>query len=1124
MPNINFKFDADSSKVERAIKRLGTEFEKVVSTGDNIDKTLIDFGALVDKNADKIQNLKSEMQKLNAVNLQNMAQQFERINAGGFNELIQGLRNVQTGVVGTENSIENLITKLGLSKNSIQQVANSMRQALGNMGYGSAEYTATLSQLNILEQALGRIDQTVTASASNTVAANQNKITSAQNYMNTIRTSNQQFEQEMSGRGGGSRESWVEAYATAFTHLLEIARQSRSQFEVEMQKYPASTQKALLEVEKYLDGMSKTISGDMTGGESYQKAFDSMMLKLKENFREDQTAMNGFSGFMQSQLDDLIASFLKTEKSYEETLASIQTMRVSDLASVDDIEAALARARKAMQNLGTGNTDGSQELKNLTRLEEQFSRNKLDKIVADLKEFSMNVSSNADLVKKTFELLADKTEVEINSILNELNRLKQNTSIDTNQYKGLVAQIGAVNEVVQRTARANQALSGSSSSATMAIQQLGFAVGDAGMITQNWRGALAGIGNNLPFIAQGIMEMNAAAKAAGTTGLKAFGAALTGPAGILLGINAAIFALQVLPDIFAKISNSSVTTAKALKSTKDILKELTAAMKVSTVLSDDSTRSTLAEGVAFKELTTRLQATTAGTKERKVVVDQIQAAYPEYIKNIDLNKTSEKELAKWVRDSTAALYGKIKAMLLDKLIEKNADALVEATASYQIAVENDAKVKKEKKTNNKSDNAIYDKEGNLVGYGETPTDAKAADNYLKRTKKELDKVTAEFNKNLTLSTTIAESVMKSLGFDPSLANTDPDALKDMNKELKGEKPKKQDEYTALEELSDKWDKIIAKESDAKVKEDLRYAKALAIWDLTKKTIKDKADFNKAEIAYLEAVMEYSKIIEARRKENSDKLFARMSKEYEDQVKIDKAQEATDEEMTKRRLEANEMLLSLSERAKTEGMSEGDRLTFDEQKELNEVAIDEYGMKEERMTQIKAYYAKKRAKLEEASWEKQMSIIANFLNAAGSLFQKNTLAYKTLAIASATVDTYKAANLALASSPPPFNYIEMATVIASGLANVASIVDTEVTGYAKGGLIDRPHLGLVGEAGAEIIAPVRDFASYSKELVQAAVGGMGGGKELSVTVKGSDLVFTLQKATKKVNRQKVGGKL
>ena len=46
--------------------------------------------------------------------------------------------------------------------------------------------------------------------------------------------------------------------------------------------------------------------------------------------------------------------------------------------------------------------------------------------------------------------------------------------------------------------------------------------------------------------------------------------------------------------------------------------------------------------------------------------------------------------------------------------------------------------------------------------------------------------------------------------------------------------------------------------------------------------------------------------------------------------------------------------------------------------------------------------------------------------------------KAVNIATAVIDTYKAANVALASSPPPFNYIAMAAAITAGLVNVKKI--------------------------------------------------------------------------------------
>jgi uncharacterized membrane protein (Fun14 family) len=50
--------------------------------------------------------------------------------------------------------------------------------------------------------------------------------------------------------------------------------------------------------------------------------------------------------------------------------------------------------------------------------------------------------------------------------------------------------------------------------------------------------------------------------------------------------------------------------------------------------------------------------------------------------------------------------------------------------------------------------------------------------------------------------------------------------------------------------------------------------------------------------------------------------------------------------------------------------------------------------------------------------------------------------KAVNIANAVIDTYKAANVALASSPPPFNYIAMAAAITAGLLNVKKIASQQ----------------------------------------------------------------------------------
>lgn len=71
-----------------------------------------------------------------------------------------------------------------------------------------------------------------------------------------------------------------------------------------------------------------------------------------------------------------------------------------------------------------------------------------------------------------------------------------------------------------------------------------------------------------------------------------------------------------------------------------------------------------------------------------------------------------------------------------------------------------------------------------------------------------------------------------------------------------------------------------------------------------------------------------------------------------------------------------------------------------------------------------------------------------INMAGSLFKEGTVAQKGLAVASAVMDTYKAANAALAAGAgTPIGWIQAAAAVALGLKNVKEILKVDPTGGA-----------------------------------------------------------------------------
>lgn len=84
------------------------------------------------------------------------------------------------------------------------------------------------------------------------------------------------------------------------------------------------------------------------------------------------------------------------------------------------------------------------------------------------------------------------------------------------------------------------------------------------------------------------------------------------------------------------------------------------------------------------------------------------------------------------------------------------------------------------------------------------------------------------------------------------------------------------------------------------------------------------------------------------------------------------------------------------------------------------------------------YAKSQKEIAIASMQAKAGALQQGLNLAKTLVGEDAEMQSAIAIAEAIMQTYVGANVALASSPPPLNFINMAGVIAGGLANVIKI--------------------------------------------------------------------------------------
>ena len=111
---------------------------------------------------------------------------------------------------------------------------------------------------------------------------------------------------------------------------------------------------------------------------------------------------------------------------------------------------------------------------------------------------------------------------------------------------------------------------------------------------------------------------------------------------------------------------------------------------------------------------------------------------------------------------------------------------------------------------------------------------------------------------------------------------------------------------------------------------------------------------------------------------------------------------------------------------------------------------------------------KKSEMEKAQWA--VSQGASAFEQLGRYNKQAFQAAKALRIAEAIMNTYTGATLALATYPPPFNFIGAAVVVAAGMANIANIRSQSYSGRQLGGPVQEGKSFLVGETGPEIFTP------------------------------------------------------
>jgi len=118
-----------------------------------------------------------------------------------------------------------------------------------------------------------------------------------------------------------------------------------------------------------------------------------------------------------------------------------------------------------------------------------------------------------------------------------------------------------------------------------------------------------------------------------------------------------------------------------------------------------------------------------------------------------------------------------------------------------------------------------------------------------------------------------------------------------------------------------------------------------------------------------------------------------------------------------------------------------------------------------------------------------------------IFGEESAAGKSVAVAQATINTYKGVSEALAAAPPPLNFLLAGTTLAAGLNNIKNIVSVPEPAFAQGGLVNGAGSGTSDSVSArlsngESVINARSTSMFKPLL--SAMNEAGGGRAFAGT--------------------------
>lgn len=674
------------------------------------------------------------------------------------------------------------------------------------------------------------------------------------------------------------------------------------------------------------------------------------------------------------------------------------------------------------------------------------------------------------------------SEQEIEDVIRALKEQQGVLGVTTSEYKQHQNAINHLTSAYLQTKVGQTEFTKNSNSARMAVSQFGFALGDAGMIAVDFRMFLLSIGNNFPFVIQGLAGVSKEAKQAGMSFGQYLKSNIDGSMKMVLGANALMLALQVLPVIFNKINESSDKAAKEgmEKFTKE-LENMTSGQIISNL---EKIKQKLKEINDEREREFKIANQPGGTSPAFIGLSVGQKdgkAFDEATEKEKKLSEEEKKILELQKGRKTALELEIKDY--DKLI----DQVKKGTgAETEILRLRDEQALKQKELN---ELLLTSEEREKKRTEEIEKQKQKHDEYISKIfeqyelTKKLNELEGKSNVDNIFST--GKIIAEEANHNQTLANKV--KLLELQKELVEDLSGLTNAYADAEEENEEKLKEIDNKEKERADEKLEFLNNQAA--ARSKLLDREYDFKINSITN-EIDREKQLLLDKFNEENAETknqyAMGLLTKEEYERAKYLIEQKYNDEssELAKKsfleKISLTHQMVSIISDAYNNiysAIQDNVRSEVSEWKNKEEEKLEaerKAALKNARTQaqreKINEQFDKKRDKLEDEALKKSAERVAIW-------FRLKQLAD----LASAYTSTYKAANEALAVPPAP-NFPLMWITIGAGVANAAIIAAQKVPGYEKGGILPKGKPGFFEGFETEIITPEKDFAKLHGELV------------------------------------------